>query len=289
MGGSGGKFGVMDPWEAILVKQTMRGCFQECMGCEAKSEFKMSGHDWNMQDNRGFLASGAMEQTDILYILEDSSFCQRCCLKDGRAAVMNVTSGGEAGGDKVFAFHKDVGCPVTFPIYCPKGGGDDDGGGGGGGMTKCDVPCCCMLPAFIGKDVDDEPFSESRYVCDQNLYVPKFDYMENGEVIYRLAPPTCCGGCCIACECKARGCNAAIPFYFYKPGTDERIEDGSSNVGDMPQITQVWAGFKKECCSTADTYTVKFPAEANGQRKAGLLGMAMLIDFAWFEGHSSEP
>ena len=28
--------------DALLVKQTMRGCLQECLGCEAKSAFKVA-------------------------------------------------------------------------------------------------------------------------------------------------------------------------------------------------------------------------------------------------------
>merc|ERR1719420_1045471 len=120
---------------------------------------------------------------------------------------MNVSLGGEEGGEKVFSYEKDLGCPVTCPILIPK---DNEGE-----CERCDIPCCCLLPAFKGVDKDGDEFSESRYICDQNLYVPKFDYMENGEVIYRLSPPTCCGGCCIACECGARGCcNIAVPFYF---------------------------------------------------------------------------
>merc|ERR1740129_174284 len=112
------------------------------------------------------------------------------------------------------------------------------------------------------------------------LYVPKFKYSEEGKPVYILKPETCCGGCCIACSCcSGKGC-VYIPFYFHDPET--MVVLGGYN-DDAPQIRKVWAGFKKECCSTADTFVVKCPQGIDAKRKAGLLGMTFLIDFTWFE------
>jgi hypothetical protein len=259
--------------ENILVKQTMRGCLQECLGCEAKSEYKVSDHDWSRQDARGFLATGAMEQENIYYALEESNCFLRCCLKDGRPLEMNISSGSEAGGNQIMKFTKPCGCPVMFQTQ------DQDG-------NTQDCPCCCFLPSFTATDADGNEFAKMNYACDINCMVPKFDYFENGQHIYRAKPPTCCGGCCVSCECKGRGCNAAMPFYFETP-EGERILDGhDDDRANIPQITQVWAGWKKECCSTADTFTVKFPQGITPERKAGLLGLTFLIDLAWFEGHT---
>ena len=33
--------------DSLLVKQTMRGCLKECLGCEAKSEFSVAPLQWN--------------------------------------------------------------------------------------------------------------------------------------------------------------------------------------------------------------------------------------------------
>jgi hypothetical protein len=48
-------------------------------------------------------------------------------------------------------------------------------------------------------------------------------------------------------------------------------------------ILKVWAGLKKECCSTADTFAVFFPPGCTPERKAGLLGTTFLLDFTVFE------
>jgi len=291
-----GPFAVFEPHENVLVKQTMRGCLQECMGCEAKSEYLVSQHQWEMADKQGWMQPGGREQHDILYALEQSSCLQRCCLKDGRSMELKLTSVGNLptnplnkqnqealqNAPPVYTLKKPMGCPVICTIQVPEKG-------------KVDIPMCCCLPKF-GSYLPESntPFSESKYACDACLYVPKFDYYEDGKKIYRIKPPTCCLGCCIACECGSRGmCNTTTPFYFHKYNAggswDEKpIEDGAreGDTYSRPQITQVFGGLVKECCSDADTFAIKFPREANGKTKGGLLGMCFLIDFTWFEGNN---
>ena len=41
-GMAGGDFAFLDRHNSLLVKQSMRGCLQECMGCEATSEFNIA-------------------------------------------------------------------------------------------------------------------------------------------------------------------------------------------------------------------------------------------------------
>ena len=60
--------GILGPHDALLVKQTMRGCFQECLGCDAKSEFKIS--PFSTDQITGFRVSEqAMAVPDILYAI----------------------------------------------------------------------------------------------------------------------------------------------------------------------------------------------------------------------------
>ena len=100
---------------------------------------------------------------------------------------------------------------------------------------------------------------------------------------YIIHPETCLGGACVACNiCSGKGI-AYMPFYFHDPETGDVI--GEYDNPYTPQVRKVWAGWKKECCSTADTFTVVFPKDATVKRKAGLLGMTFLIDFTIFEGH----
>jgi len=257
--------------DSILVKQTMKGCFQECLGCEAQSEYKVSAMDWEYMNNASILKEGAMTQTDELYILEESNCCIRCCFQDGRPLTLNVSEGAEKGGAPVVEYTKPCGCPVMFTIHSENG--------------DVDCPCCCFLPQMTAKTPDGRIISNSRYICDFCLYVPKFMYSENGEDIYKVRPETCCMGCCVNCKCGGKNGCVQVPFYFWDPKTEEKIM--GNGEGQEPQILKVFGGLKKECCSTADTFAVFFPPGITAERKAGLLGMTMLVDFVWFEGRQA--
>lgn len=268
---------IFGPKESMLVKQTMRGCLQECCGCEAKSEFKVSAMDWPFLNDGNFLSEGSMTQADELYALEKSSFCMRCCWRDGRGFDMDVSQGAEPGGAPIAKFTKPCGFPLQFSIPVPTNQEGD--------VVWVDCPCCCLLPELHSHTVspNNEPvkeFSKSRYYCDLCLYVPKLMYSENSEDIYLIKPPTCCLGCCVMPKCKGC-CQCYIPFNFHDPKTGEQIKGPTEEQN--PMILKVWAGLKKECCSTADTFAVFFPSGCTPERKAGLLGMTFLLDFTVFE------
>lgn len=254
----------------LLVKQTMRGCLQECLGCEAKSEYKISTMEFNhLQDGYKITPEG-MNQPNIAYALENSSCCMRLCWRDGRPFDLVVSQGDGAGGAEILHFVKPCSFPLNFSIPL-----------GENGSAEC--PCCCLLPTVStqlpgGVNVG----SESAYLCDQNLLVPKLRYSENGQTVYVVKPETCCGGCCIACNpCSGKGC-LWTAFYFHDPTTDQPV-GGPYEGATTPQIRKVWAGMKKECCSTADNFAVLFPPGIDANRKAGLLGLTFLIDFTVFE------
>jgi len=265
--------------EALLVKQTMRGCIQECFGCEAKSEFHIS--DFSLEHlDFGWMAT--VKDTTYekfpneLYALENSSFFMRCCFRDGRnfdmeVATFNKSSEKGDGGTPLIRYSK----PCGFPVMCTIGGYP------GCEEYQVTFPCCCKLPNMDALAPDGAVMSNSRYTCDMCLNVPKLMYSEGGKDIYKLRPPVCCGGCCIKCTCKKGGCN--LPFYFWDPETGERIGGESEDEHQHPQILKVWSGLKKECCSTADTFAVFYPKGCTPERKAGILGMTFLIDFVVFE------
>jgi len=265
--------GILGPHDALLVKQTMRGCLQECLGCDAKSEFKIS--PFSTDQITGFRVSEqAMAVPDILYAIEESSCLCRVCNAAGRNFTMQLSEGGEPGGEKVVLYDKPLTCPAFFVVQTEN--------------SQMDCPCCCCLPNLTPMSPQGQPLdSHSRYHCDMNCFVPKFTYHESGETVYMMKPETCCGGCCVACNCCDGKGLVYIPFFFHDPKTDEII-GGTVDDPNTPQIRKVWAGFKKECCSTADTFAVVFPKDATANRKAGLLGLTFLLDFVYFEGHQSK-
>jgi len=261
--------------DAFLVKQTMRGCIQECLGCEARSEFKIAELKKG-QVTGMFLDENALNNPEVMTALEESSFCMRCCWRDGRGFDMHITQGAMEGGPPVAKFRKPCGFPLNFLVPASL-----IAFAGGPEINDFEVPCCCLLPQLELVSGQDVPLGyTSKYICDQNIYVPKLAYYEKDEMVYLVKPPTCCGGCCI--DCCANGCCKGFAFFFHDPVTMEPI-GGAYDSPDTPQIRKVWAGLKKECCSTADTFVVQFPDDIDPIRKAGLVGLTFLIDFTVFE------
>ena len=102
MGGAVSLEAVFVSKSSLLGKQAARGCLQECMECEARSEDKVSALDHTYMETGGWLHGGAMSQRDELYALEESSFWKRrCCFGYGRSVDIAVTAGAEEGGPPV--------------------------------------------------------------------------------------------------------------------------------------------------------------------------------------------
>ena len=100
-----------------------------------------------------------------------------------------------------------------------------------------------------------------------------------------------------------------IPFFIREPTSGEYLPGAVG--GDHAQISKVWSGLKKECCSDADNFQVVFPTSAGACTRtrtctgahmqfihtssfvlpttadivdrANLLGATVLLDFSYFE------
>merc|ERR1712190_338797 len=80
-------------------------------------------------------------------------------------------------------------------------------------------------------------------------------------------------------KCGGKGGKAVYtPFHFRDPKTKEPLANGSG-------IAKLWSGMKKECCSDADNFALKFPTDSKIAQRKGLLGLNFLIDLVWFETH----
>lgn len=108
------------PHEALLVKQTMRGCLQECLGCDAKSEYKVAPFSADQMD--GYRVSDmAMSVPDVLYATEESSCCCRVCNPAGRNFQLQISEGGGPGGEKVLYYDKPLTCPAFIVVQSENG------------------------------------------------------------------------------------------------------------------------------------------------------------------------
>jgi len=142
----------------------------------------------------------------------------------------------------------------------------------------CCLPNCCFLPNIVTKDANGNVIGKTQFVCDGCCFVPKYDVFEaNGQKKYRIRPDTCVGGLCVKCHCGgAKGKCLRVPYIVRDPITYEPLKgnDGQENA----QVTNLWSGFKNECCTQRDAYHVVFPDNATAEEKLVLTGSAILID-----------
>jgi len=143
--------------------------------------------------------------------------------------------------------------------------------------------CCCFEPFLETKDADGNLIGKTVYVCDGCIFVPKYDIYDGaGAKKYRLRPDTCIGGCCIMPRCGGGGGKCCrVPYIVRDP---ETFEPMSGNGGtDKAQVTNLWSGFKNECCTQRNAYHLVFPDDATQQEKLTLMGSSILLDVMMYE------
>ena len=252
--------------DAITVQQTTRGCFQECFGCEAKSEYRVfPGHVEEGQPRKENIPQ-------MGHLLEESGCLCRTCFSSQRGFTMKLAAGSlpadtEGAGPTVMVYEKPFSLPIccNIPMVNPQGE-----------PTSCRVPCCCCLPKVNTKTPQGQLLGSSEYECDACLLVPKFIVKdENGNLTYRIKPETCCGGVCIKCSCSGGKASRMIyiPFIIRDPNTDQPIPSAFGEAHPS-QIAKMWPGLKKGCCTDADNFHNIFLAGAPEPVKANLFRLA---------------
>jgi len=172
--------GLLAPLPSLYIMQTKRGCIQELMGCDAKSEF--------------LIATKEDQKAVQFYGLEESSFMMRLCCKNQRPLTMNIHKGENGEGPKMLKFDRPYRC---MPAACK--------------------PCCQqeinVSDAATGSVVGSAK-EGSCYICPTPYYQIKDG---SGTTQFELQQPVCCGGLMV--NIFAEGlCNCKIPFYLYPPG-----------------------------------------------------------------------
>eukprot|EP00747_Dinoflagellata_sp_TGD_P172982 gnl/TRDRNA2_/TRDRNA2_210635_c0_seq1.p1 gnl/TRDRNA2_/TRDRNA2_210635_c0~~gnl/TRDRNA2_/TRDRNA2_210635_c0_seq1.p1 ORF type:complete len:309 (-),score=17.48 gnl/TRDRNA2_/TRDRNA2_210635_c0_seq1:222-1148(-) len=191
---------------------------------------------------------GANLKPSHMYVLEESSCIARWWWwHGGRPMTINTTAGSEKGGALIVKYTKSCGMPtrVCRPCYC------------------C-IPCCCMLPELTTHDSKDQVLSNSKYICGSNLLVPKFGYYEQGKMVYYVAPEPVCR------------CGRAFhrPFLLRDPDSKEPL--GDPKADDWPAIFNC-PSIVTSMGEGDVTSGLRFPKTITPERKAGLLGLTLLI------------
>lgn len=164
----------------------------------------------------------------------------------------------------------------------------------------CPTDCCCApnhLPYLRTTDAQGRFLGETRYVCDECLFVPKFHVLDKTRTPkYLLRPDTCWGGLCMRPRCGGRqGKCCRLPFLVRDPVTGEPIHSSSTADGETnAQVTQLWSGLANEVCFKRHAYHVAFPKSGSSstacsvEDKLVLIGASILVDVALFEKNDDD-
>ena len=226
------------------IRQTRRGWLQECLGCEAKTEFKY------------FVGT-----TQVAHSLDKSD----CCLR--------------------------LMCPATYPFQTIV----TDAEGSSNELIKVDRPfvccaagpakCCCYQNATVmsaGAKLGSA--TETCYCCVPTIMIRG----PEDEDLFKLRPPTCCGGLCVNCcaegnPCTSQGC-CKSSFRFY-PADQEDCDGDAPYVG---KILKQPKSLATELFTDADSFVVDFPEGSSAAQKGLLMGSAVFLNALFFEGEQAQ-
>jgi hypothetical protein len=259
----------LDDAPGLVIKQATSECCRTFC-CQPNIHFNIHPYKEQLATNE--------ELPTMAFVQEDAPYCGRCwsCELPGfRSTTYTIYGGpgteeGQGQGPPVMIHSKGCTCPVTFTLYLED--------------NEVRLPCCCNLPYLDTKDASGTALGKTEYLCDHCLFVPKFGvFNSQGQKMYHIAPDTCCGGCCVEIKCNGKGAKACRePYYIRDPATLEKINQGGDN--QHAQISEMWDGLKKECCTLKNTFQVKFPDNATPEMKKTLIGSVLLLDMTYFEG-----
>jgi len=229
------------PSKAMSVRQTRRGCLQECFGCEAADEFKW----FNTTDGRNDQFATSLEDSEC--------FFRMCC---GGCHEFKMVAKEEGTGAEILTMDRPWACNA--------------------GPCKC---CCYqrMTYSYQGQPIGE--MEELCYVC-----VPRMQIKDaTGKPIYKVHPPTCCGGMCQNCftegnPCCGKGC-CKVPFHVF-PADQSDTDNGAPFIGKVVKVPKSLA---VEFFTDAEAFDVVFPDNATSTQKAMIAGSAVLINANFFE------
>lgn len=187
---------------------------------------------------------------------EHSPCMSRFCCKGCQRFQMEVKE--EGTGDVIF--------DIERPWKCA------------GGPCKC---CCFQELKFTSQGQELGKFKERCYCCLPQSVIKGAD----GEELYLLHPPSCCGGCCMDCcadtstsNCCMQCLGCTIPFHIFKAG-----DEHGSNAKPAGKVTKKMKSLATELFTDANAFDVEFPENATTAEKAMIAGSTILINEMFFE------
>jgi len=234
--------------DEFMVRQTKKGWFQECCGCEANSEFKFE--------------MGGQEQSRIE---EQSSCCMRFICRSNRPWITKMSKSTNIEDAAFLTFIRPFRCHMSnCKCCCYQEVEARVGGETGTSLGMVQEQCWYCVPTFktLNEQGADEYVIHQPTCCGGCMINP------------------CHQGCC---NCRIpfmimKSNSDEIPCSKGTPIPSE--PDKAPNA----QITKVWRGMSTEILTDADSFELKCPDGADASAKARLIGATLLLNQLFFEG-----
>lgn len=140
------------------------------------------------------------------------------------------------------------------------------------------VPCpidtckshCHQTASFSSRGEEFGKISEDYFYC-----VPTFTVTDaNDQAVYKIHPPTCCGGLCVNCciegnPCRRKGC-CKFPCHVF-PADQEETHGGAPYIGKISKRS-------KSVTADARSLTISFPDKSTSVEKGLLMGSALFLN-----------
>ncbi len=109
----------------------------------------------------------------------------------------------------------------------------------------------------------------------------------DGNSLYKIQQPTCCGGCLVNCcaegnPCCGRGC-CKVPFHIFPASLQSTT--GADYIG---KIVKKPKSLATEVFTEAHAFEVEFPNDAATYQKGIIVGSAIFLNSVFFEGNESD-
>jgi hypothetical protein len=189
--------------------------------------------------------------------LEESNCCMRLFCSGCHEFTMKVTE--EGSGAEVLAMHRPMACNA--------------------GACKC---CCYQTMTMTTGGRALGKIEELCWVCIPRMMITD----SNGANLYKVHPPTCCGGMCVdICSegnpCCGKGC-CKIAFHIF-PADQKDTDNGAPHAG---KIVKVPKSIMSEMFTDAEAFDVSFPEGSTSEQKALIAASSVFINANFFESEN---
>ena len=196
-------------------------------------------------------------ETQIAHSVEDSDCLCRLCCAPNHPFTMEMK---ELNTDAEMI-------TVDRPFRC------------GAGSCKC---CCYQeMNVHSGGQLLGS-LKETCWFC-----IPTFTASdENGNAVYKIHPPTCCGGCCVNCCAEGNPCGKGCCKVSFRIFPASQTDTG----GDAPYVAKILKKPKSlmtEIFTEANAFEIDFQEGSSVANKGLLIGTSLLLNAVFFEGDNS--